>query len=101
MLQNGHVGQVVGPFTANVDLLDDEQPIGLLTPEKDRPIIYKLGIQALPGTVVRINGNDIKIGATGIYELDDVIKIKSIIFPNGAQNTTIIDFAYTGLLARH
>lgn len=96
MLQNGHVGQVVGPFSANVDLLDDNQAIGIFTPEKDRPVIYKLGIQALPGTVVQINGNNIKVGATGIYELDDIIKITSIIFPEGAPNTTIIDFAYKG-----
>lgn len=96
MIQNGHVGQVVGPFTANVDLLDDNQAIGAFTPEQDRPVICKLGIQALPGTVVKINGNNIKIGATGIYELDEVVRITSVIFPSGADNTTIVDFVYQG-----
>jgi hypothetical protein len=30
---NGRLGQVAGPFTANVDLLDDNQAIGAFTPE--------------------------------------------------------------------
>ena len=46
MIQNGHIGQVQGPFQANKDLLDDDGPIGILTPEKERPVLFKLGIQA-------------------------------------------------------
>ena len=42
---NGRIGQVVGPFTAGVDLLADNAPIGAFTPETTRPILYKLGIQ--------------------------------------------------------
>lgn len=42
---NGRIGQVVGPFTAGVDLLNDNAPIGAFTPETTRPILYKLGIQ--------------------------------------------------------
>jgi len=42
---NGRIGQVIGPFTAGVDLLDNEAPIGSFTPETTRPILYKLGIQ--------------------------------------------------------
>lgn len=96
MIQNGHVGQVRGPFTANKDLLDDDGAIGIFTPEKERPVIYKIGIQAARGTLVRINGNIIEIGPTGIYELDQVIQIKSLSFPSGANSDTIIDFIYTG-----
>lgn len=96
MLKNAQIGQVLGPFQEGVDLLDDDQPIGRFTPERDRPVIYKIGIQASPSTVVAINGRNIKIGTTGIYELDDVIQIKSLVFPNGAPNTTIIDFVYAG-----
>lgn len=90
----GRLGQVSGPFTANVDLLDDYQAIGSFTPETSRPIIYKLGIQAEEGTVVQINNVSIKIGKTGIYELDNIIDVKSIVFPNGADENTIIDFVY-------
>ena len=55
MIQNGHIGQVLGPFNANEDLLSSEGAIGSFTPEVERPIIYKLGIQATTGTVVNIN----------------------------------------------
>lgn len=85
ILQNGHVGQVEGPFVANKDLLDDDGAIGIFTPEKERPVLYKLGIQTSAGTIVNINGTNIKIGKTGIYELEDIIKITSLIFPNGAD----------------
>lgn len=91
---NGRIGQVLGPFDADVDLLDDGQPIGNFTPETTRPILLKLGIQALEDTVVKINGVPIKIGKTGIYELDYVVNVKSLIFPDGADEDTIIDFVY-------
>ena len=91
---NGRVGQVVGPFTANVDLLDDNQPIGSFTPETSKPILYKLGIQAAVGTVVQINNATIKIGKTGIYELDNIVDIVRLVFPNGADANTIVDFIY-------
>ena len=94
MIQNGHIGQVSGPFSANVDLLDDNGPIGTFTPEKERPVIIKLGIQAAGGTVVCINGTNIKIGKTGIYELDNIVNINNLVFPNGADENTIIDFVY-------
>ena len=35
---NGRIGQVVGPFTAGVDLLADNAPIGAFTPDTTRPI---------------------------------------------------------------
>lgn len=97
IFQNGHIGQVLGPFEAQQDLLADDGPIGEFTPEKERPVLYKIGIQAKSGTIVRINNNNIKIGVTGIYQLDlDTIKITQLSFPNGADENTIIDFIYTG-----
>lgn len=100
MIQNGHIGQVLGPFLANKDLLDDNEPIGAFTPETERPVIVKLGIQSAEGTVVCINGTNIKIGKTGIYELDDVVNIKELYFPDGADENTLIDFVYKGDLYR-
>ena len=97
IIQNGHIGQVLGPFAAGQDLLADNGPIGIFTPVKQRPVIYKLGIQANPNTIVRINNTEIKIGITGIYELDsDTIKVTQLEFPNGAGDNTIIDFIYAG-----
>lgn len=97
MIQNGHIGQVIGPFVANQDLMADDGAIGIFTPEKEKPVIYKLGIQSTPGTIVNINGTDIKIGVTGIYQLEtNLIKIKSLVFPQGADDNTLIDFIYSG-----
>ena len=102
MYNNAFIGQVVGPFVANKDLMEDEGPIGAFTVQKERPVIYKIGIQADPGTIVRINNEGIKIGKTGIYELDfDTIKIKKIVFPFGANEDTIIDFIYLGTPVLH
>lgn len=91
---NGRIGQVTGPFSAGIDLLNDDAPIGMFTPETTKPILYKLGIQAEEGTIVEINGVSVKIGKTGIYELDNVVDVKTLIFPNGADADTIIDFVY-------
>lgn len=97
MIQNGHIGQVLGPFVAGQDLLAEDGPIGLFTPEKERPVLYKLGIQATKDTIVSINNTLIKIGVTGIYELDDLIRITELSFPYGADEHTIIDFIYAGM----
>lgn len=91
---NGRIGQVLGPFEAGIDLLDDTAPIGMFTPETTRPILYKLGIQASQGTIVKINNVEIKIGKTGIYELDNIVDVRHLVFPNGADDETIVDFVY-------
>lgn len=91
---NGRIGQVLGPFDAGVDLLADGGAISDFTPESSAPIIKKLGIQTVAGTIVKINDVDIKIGVTGIYELDYRVDVTSIIFPDGANSDTQIDFVY-------
>lgn len=94
MLLNGRLGQVKGPFAAGIDLLSSQGAIGQFTPETTRPILYKLGIQAEAGTIVNINNVPITIGKTGIYELDSVVNIRTLEFPNGGDADTIIDFVY-------
>lgn len=102
MYSNAFIGQVQGPFEAGQDLLMDNCPIGVFTPQKEKPVLYKIGIQAEPGTIVRLNDVPIKIGKTGIYELDlDDIKIKKVVFPNGADENTLIDFIYLGTPTMH
>ena len=91
---NGRIGQVLGPFNAGVDLLEDGGPIGAFTPEITKPILYKLGIQTAEGTIIKINDVFIKVGKTGIYELDNIVDVKTLVFPNGADEDTIIDFVY-------
>jgi hypothetical protein len=90
---NGRIGQVLGPFDAT-DLLSEQGAISTFTPETSAPILRKVGIQAATGTIIRINNAEIKIGKTGIYELDDIVEIKHLIFPEGADEDTIVDFVY-------
>lgn len=91
---NGRIGQVIGPFVKNVDLLEDNQPIGAFTPETTKPVLCKLGIQANQGTLIRVNNTQVKIGKTGIYELDNVVDIKELVFLTDTDSDTIIDFVY-------
>lgn len=93
MALNGRVGQVLGPFDST-DLLSENGAISQYTPETTRPVIEKLGIQTTAGTEVIINGSKIRIGRTGTYELDGVVAIRSLIFPNGADSDTAVDFIY-------
>lgn len=93
MILNGRIGQVLGPVDTT-DLLSEDGAISKFTPEKTAPILTKVGIQATVGTIVQVNEAKIKIGKTGIYELDEVVSVKKLIFPNGADADTIVDFVY-------
>lgn len=42
--------------------------------------VYKLGVQAPPGSKMLINDKEILMGRTGIYELDEDIKVRSLSF---------------------
>lgn len=89
MNSNGYTGQIKGPFIANRELFDLilEQSISSVD------YIAHLGVQATPGTIVTINGKDIEISRMKIYEAgSDETKITSIIFKNGADEDTIIDY---------
>lgn len=93
MYLNGRIGQVLGPFNSD-DLLAPGGAISVFTPEITNPFLSKLGIQTTPGTIVKINGAEIKVGKTGIYELDNVVEVKHLSFPSGADEKTIVDFVY-------
>ncbi len=86
---NNYTGQLKGPFTANRELFD------LILEQSVDSIDYisHLGVQATPGTVITINGVDIEISRTKIYEASsDEMKVTSIMFKNGADEDTIIDY---------
>ena len=91
---NGRYNQIKGPFEAGVDLLAPGGAIDLKTPETTRPVLYKLGIIAPSGTKVQINDADAEISDFGVLELDTCVNVKSLIFPEGAPDGTIIDFVY-------
>lgn len=81
----GRLGQLLGPFSPG------EEIINLISADTKTKNV-KLGIQTTIDTIVLINGESIQIGRTGIYELDEIMNISSIIFPNGAPENTIIDY---------
>ena len=95
MRLNGRYGQVHDvEIPAGQDLLGPGGLIDVQTPETTRPVIYKLGIIAPEGTLIQINDSEMKISSSGIFELDYVVEVDSLIFPNGAPDTTIIDYVY-------
>ena len=94
MVLNGRIGQVIGPFTVNEDLLADGGVISEFTPEVTHPVLTKVGIQTTPYTNVKINGYTIRIGKTGIYELEDQVGIQSLIFLDSTDDKSQVDFVY-------
>lgn len=57
--------------------------------------VSKLGVQAPPHTKMVIDGRNIQVGNSGIYELDDDIIIEKIKFATSQDlQNVIIDFVY-------
>ena len=90
-LSNGSIGQLQGPFTT-----DDRF---IFTGLNNGKIFIKLGIimndkdaMSNPDFVININGELLKLGTTNIYELDDVMQIVNLSFPQNAPPSTIIDY---------
>lgn len=54
--------------------------------------LVKLGIQASVGTKFVLNGETIRIGATGIYELDYTVNIKELYFLENTE--ALVDYIY-------
>ena len=93
MRLNGRYNQVHGPFAAGVDLLAPGGAIDLVTPEETPPVITHIGIVTSAGTQVTINEQTVTI-SFGALELDNEVEIRSLIFPNGADGDSVIDFIY-------
>lgn len=83
---NGRVGQLEGTFDKGIEVIDL-----IIQQEKliDFKGLIKLGIQTDPWTIIELNGVRIKIGRSGIYELDCVL-VNSLKFVNGA--TAMVDY---------
>lgn len=85
----GHVGQLDQTFAANEDLIAIIRKKHVLPNFKG---LVKLGIQAPIGTKFVINGETIRIGATGIYELDYTVNIKELFFVE--ETEALVDYIY-------
>lgn len=85
----GRVGQLDQTFTAGDSVV-------MIIRKKHNLIdfkgLVKLGIQAPVGTKFVINGETIRIGATGIYELDYTVNIKELYFIE--ETEALVDYIY-------
>lgn len=85
----GHVGQLDQTFSAGDSVV-------MLIRKKHNLLdfkgLVKLGIQAPVGTKFVINGETIRIGATGIYELDYTVNIKELYFLE--ETEALVDYIY-------
>lgn len=87
MGNNGHIGQLIGPFKANDELytkIKENAKIDIL-------YVKHLGIQTEVSTIVYINNKPYEVGKTGIYEIGNT-EIKSIYFSKDTDVYTIIDY---------
>lgn len=87
MGNNGYTGQLIGPFTENVELFD------LINSAAIKPVAYvsHLGIQTDMENYIYINGEEYEIGTTGIYEIGNT-EITSIYFSQNVDENSIIDY---------
>ena len=85
----GHIGQLDKTFSAGENII-------MLVRKKHNLIdfkgLVKLGIQAPTGTKFVINGETIRIGATGIYELDYTVNVKEFYFIE--ETEALVDYIY-------
>lgn len=87
MGNNVYQGQLKGPFTAGVELMDLIREQAAV----DVSYITHIGIETETPYLVAINGNDVEIGKTHIYEIGNT-KITSIIFRQDTDNNSIVDY---------
>lgn len=86
---SGHVGQLDAKFAANQNLITLIRKKHKLYDFKG---LVKLGIQAPIGTKFVINGETLRIGATGIYELDQTVSVKELYFIEDTE--ALVDYIY-------
>lgn len=91
-LLNGRIGQIEKMFSSGEEILSTYIKPTVTKYTQDFKGLKKIGIQANPGTYMKINGERIKIGKTGIYELDYLVLITSLSFEEDTQ--ALIDYVY-------
>lgn len=87
MGDNGYSGQLLGPFTANENLIEliQQDAIGEID------YIKHLGVQADVSAFININNQDVEIGKTGIYEIGNT-EITSLYFLEDTDDNAIVDY---------
>ena len=92
---NGYQGQIRAREQQNQKFFADQQLFDIISNntvgDNQNCYIKRLGIYAKSGTIVRINNEEIEIGKTNIYEIDQV-EITSIQFKEDTSSQVILDF---------
>ena len=86
---NGYMGQLKGPFQADEELFTKIQN----TSSEKIAVVQHLGIQTVTEDLVmiEINGKEIEIGKTGMYEVRNT-EITSIKFQTNVDENTLVDY---------
>ena len=86
---NGYTGQLKGPFHVDEELFTKIQN----TSSEKIAAVQHLGIQTVTGDLVmiEINGKEIEIGKTGMYEVRNT-EITSIKFKTNVDENTLVDY---------
>lgn len=86
---NGYTEQLKGPFHADEELFTKIQN----TSSEKIAAVQHLGIQTVTGDLVmiEINGKEIEIGKTGMYEVRNT-EITSIKFKTNVDENTLVDY---------
>lgn len=84
MMNNIYQGQLQAPFIANQELMDTIKDDAA----KEVSYLWHLGIQVPMGTIVTINGEDVEVGKTGIYEIGNT-EVTSLYFKNDISSGLI------------
>ena len=86
---NGYMGQLKGPFQADEELFTKIQN----TSSEKIAAVQHLGIQTVTENLVmiEINGKEIEIGKTGMYEVRNT-EITSIKFKTNVDENTLVDY---------
>ena len=84
---NRYQSQLKGPFTAGQEIMDLIRAAAAVEVE----CVWHLGVQTDVRAMIRVNGHEVEIGKTGIYEIGNT-EITSIQFVEDADENTIIDY---------
>ncbi len=86
----GQLQQYTGPFTStdNINITNYLVKIGISVDEKE---YMPYTTTNTPNLLVMINGREIQIGSTYIYQPGNFLQGVNISFPNGAPTSTKVD----------
>ena len=84
---NRYQSQLKGPFNADEEIMDLVRAAAAV----DVECIWHLGVQTDVRNFIRVNGQEVEIGKTGIYEIGNT-EVTSLQFVQDVDENTIIDY---------